>query len=117
MTVTITPDNANDKTVIWRSSAQSVATVDENGKVVAKSRGKTTIKAEAKDGSGVSATCSVIVSYPCPEGGVDLGITTKDGYKLYWASCNLGASGFANSPEDFGGYFAWGEVQTKGDYP
>ena len=116
LTVTIIPDNANDKTVNWSSSANSVATVDENGKVVAKSRGKTTIKAEAKDGSGISATCSVIVSYPCPAGGVDLGITTKEGYKLYWASCNLGASGFVSSPEDFGGYFAWGETNVKDNY-
>lgn len=116
LTVSITPDNANDKTVIWSSSAQSVASVDENGKVVAKSRGKTTIKAETKDGSGLFATCNVIVSYPCPEGAVDMGVTTKEGYKLYWAKCNLGETGFVSSPEDFGGYYAWGEVQTKGDY-
>lgn len=35
---------------------------------------------------------------------VDLGLPSR----TFWASCNLGA----NSPEDYGDYFAWGE--TKG---
>lgn len=39
---------------------------------------------------------------------VDLGLTS--GTK--WAECNLGA----NSPEQFGGYYAWGEVEEKDTY-
>lgn len=37
---------------------------------------------------------------------IDLGLSVK------WASCNLGA----NSPEEYGDYYAWGETQTKSDY-
>lgn len=37
---------------------------------------------------------------------VDLGLSVK------WAKCNLGAT----NPEDFGDYFAWGELQPKSDY-
>ena len=37
---------------------------------------------------------------------VDLGLSVK------WATCNVGAE----SPEDFGDYFAWGEIKTKKDY-
>ena len=37
---------------------------------------------------------------------VDLGLS------VMWASCNLGAS----SPEEFGDYFAWGEVESKSYY-
>lgn len=37
---------------------------------------------------------------------VDLGLSVK------WASCNVGAE----SPEDYGGYYAWGEVVEKGNY-
>ena len=37
---------------------------------------------------------------------VDLGLSVK------WATCNVGA----DSPEDYGDYFAWGEVDTKIDY-
>lgn len=37
---------------------------------------------------------------------VDLGLSVK------WATVNLGA----NSPDDYGGYYAWGEVDEKGIY-
>ena len=37
---------------------------------------------------------------------VDLGLSVK------WAICNVGA----NSPEEYGDYFAWGEVKPKGVY-
>lgn len=39
---------------------------------------------------------------------VDLGLPSG----LLWATCNVGA----NSPEEFGDYFAWGEIQTKSNY-
>lgn len=116
LTATISPDSANDKTVTWSTTSTSVATVDANGKVKAVSMGKTTIKAEANDGSGVSATCSIIVSHPCPEGAVDLGLTTKEGYKLYWAKYNLGESGLVSSPDEFGAYYSWGETKPKDSY-
>ena len=37
---------------------------------------------------------------------VDLGLSVK------WATCNVGA----NSPEEYGDYFAWGETEPKEDY-
>ena len=37
---------------------------------------------------------------------VDLGLSVK------WASCNVGAE----SPEDYGGYYAWGETEEKNNY-
>ena len=37
---------------------------------------------------------------------IDLGLSVK------WATCNVGA----NSPEDYGDYFAWGETTTKNTY-
>jgi hypothetical protein len=37
---------------------------------------------------------------------VDLGLSVK------WATCNVGA----NSPEEYGDYFAWGEVEPKDYY-
>ena len=37
---------------------------------------------------------------------VDLGLSVK------WATCNVGAS----SPEDYGNYYAWGEITTKTNY-
>ena len=34
------------------------------------------------------------------------------GLSVMWATCNIGA----NSPEEFGDYFAWGEKETKDEY-
>ena len=39
---------------------------------------------------------------------VDLGLPSG----LKWATCNVGAS----SPEDYGGYYAWGETEEKDNY-
>ena len=39
-------------------------------------------------------------------GYVDLGLSVK------WATCNVGAS----SPEEYGGYYAWGETEEKRNY-
>lgn len=58
---TITPKNATNKKVTWSSSNKNVATVDKNGKVVAKRRGTCTITVSATDGSGVKAFCKVTV--------------------------------------------------------
>lgn len=47
---------------------------------------------------------------PCGQNGhmhaVDLGLSVK------WACCNVGA----DSPEEFGGYYAWGETEEKTFY-
>lgn len=61
---TINPSTAAEKAPKWTSSNEAVATVDDNGKVSAISKGSTTIRAEAKDGSGKYATCSVTVNRP-----------------------------------------------------
>ena len=37
---------------------------------------------------------------------VDLGLSVK------WATCNVGA----NTPEEYGNYYAWGETSTKSNY-
>lgn len=55
---TITPANATNKYVTWKSSKPTVATVDANGKVTAKSIGMADITVTTKDG-GYTATCRV----------------------------------------------------------
>ena len=50
--------------------------------------------------SGIEVTLTAAHEY------VDLGLFVK------WATCNLGAS----KPEDYGGYYAWGETSAKSDY-
>ena len=62
LTATVTPENATNKAVTWKSSDDTIATVDNNGKVTAVKEGTATITATAADGSGVYATCTVTVN-------------------------------------------------------
>ena len=58
LTATVTPGNATDKTVTWRSSNDWVAEVDKNGTVRAVGTGSATIYAQAGD---KTAMCRVTV--------------------------------------------------------
>lgn len=64
LVVTVSPNNATDKSITWSSTNSSVATVS-GGKVTAKSEGATTITATAHNGKSVS--CIVTVNEPVPE--------------------------------------------------
>ena len=101
---TVLPLDALNTGVSWSSSNPDVATVNANGLVTAVAGGTCTITCTAKDGGGVVATCLVTVV----GGGsdtheyVNLGLPSG----TLWATCNIGA----DSPEDYGLYFAWGET-------
>ena len=58
---TVLPENATYKNVTWRSSNESIATVDQNGKVTAKSAGNATVTVITEDG-GYMAICKVTVT-------------------------------------------------------
>lgn len=61
LSATVTPSNADDKTVRWESSNTDVATVDDNGKVTAIAPGTATITVTTTD-QRKTATCSVTVT-------------------------------------------------------
>ncbi|MBO4550910.1 MAG: Ig-like domain-containing protein, partial [Bacteroidaceae bacterium] len=124
---TVLPVDADNPAVRWESSNRSVAevrfdatgtgTFDPSGApvangatVIAMGVGTCTIYCRATDGSGVYAECQVTVT-----GGdtsdheyVDLGLPSG----TLWATCNIGA----NSPEEYGDYFAWGETTAPKEY-
>ena len=87
---TLKPSNATEKGLSWKSSNETVATVDDNGMVTAVASGETTITVTTVEGT-FKATCKVIVnkSTPTIEGvdtiTVDYGTVLKDidlsGYK------------------------------------
>ena len=54
-------EDATDKAILWRSSNEEIATVDEAGLVTAVSVGEATVTALAADGSGTKAVCQVTV--------------------------------------------------------
>ena len=59
---------------------------------------------KADSGGAPKVTKSIINGHEY----VDLGLPSG----LKWATCNVGA----NSPEEYGDYYAWGEVETKSSY-
>ena len=111
LTTTVQPSNATNKEVVWSSSDTNIAMV-KDGLITAISRGTAIITASANDGSGISVSCTVaVIGNNNMENGheyVDLGLPSG----TLWATCNVGAS----SPEDYGGYYAWGETETKDYY-
>ena len=108
-TVDITSGSGSYQAV---SNAESVATVTVDGsKLVIKgvSPGSATITVkdnQTQERAKVEVTVSDSMQ---PEGveAVDLGLPSG----LKWANMNVGAS----SPEDYGDYFAWGEVTPQSD--
>lgn len=61
-----TPENATNKKIRWTSSDESIATVDQNGKVLANLKGECFITAVSEDG-GYEAQCKIIVTEPTIE--------------------------------------------------
>lgn len=63
LAATVAPDNADDKTITWSSDNTAAATVAD-GVVTIVGAGTAIITANANDGSGVKATCTVTVKIP-----------------------------------------------------
>ena len=74
-------------------------------------RNGTTISGGATISFTVTSNATYVAHFISNTGGhayVDLGLPSG----LLWATCNVGA----DTPEDYGYYFAWGETQPKSDY-
>ncbi|MBR0301253.1 MAG: Ig-like domain-containing protein [Bacteroidales bacterium] len=106
LTATLVPSDATAD-ITWESSDETIVTVSK-GELTGVAVGTATVTAKA---GSVKAECAVTILPP--KGAVDMGmeLTREDGttYKLYWAECNLGAE----KPEDYGDYYAWGEVEPS----
>ncbi|ERK30233.1 Ig-like domain-containing protein [Clostridium intestinale] len=91
----VKPDNASIKDISWSSSDESIATVDENGKVIARKAGNVTITAKTKDGSNLTATCEVIVIQPSTDRAI-LAITMTNGQTKEYDLHNSEIDSFTN---------------------
>lgn len=74
----VTPDNATNQQVTWKSSNEKVATVSANGLVTMKAAGTTSIICTSKDNPSVQAFCNVTVLKAVS--GVSLDIDAKEMY-------------------------------------
>lgn len=61
LTATVAPSNASDKSITWKSADESIATVDDSGKVTAVKAGSVDVTATTKDGNK-AAKCAVTVT-------------------------------------------------------
>ena len=62
LTAAAAPEDASNPGVVWGTSDESVAVVDQNGVLHALKAGRTRVKAEAADGYGASAALEVTVT-------------------------------------------------------
>lgn len=114
-TFTQTVTTSVDGTITYYSNNTSVATVNAStGLVKAVSQGNAIISAIIESASNqdvLSASYIINVEKANQMNGheyVDLGLPSG----TLWATCNVGA----NSPEEYGAYFAWGETEPKSTY-
>lgn len=115
LSATVLPKDAANSAVAWESDNEAVSTVNAAGLVTAVAVGTCTITCHATDGSNIYAKCEIVVKDNDNTHGftnghewVDLGLPSG----TLWATCNVGAS----NPDEYGDYFAWGEMEIKDDY-
>ena len=85
LTYTIKPTTTSNTTLKWSTSDSKVAAVDNTGFISAKNAGSCIITAEAQDGSGARATCSITVLRNAEKIVVDvtqLNLNVGDSYQL-----------------------------------
>ena len=68
LAASIAPVTASNKKVTWKSSNTKVASVSSSGVVTGKAGGTAIITCTAKDGSGVTASCTITVTPIYPSG-------------------------------------------------
>ncbi len=93
---TVLPENASDKTLIWQSTDENVATVDSTGLITAVGKGTAIITATSKDNSNVVRSCMVECALK-----VESIVTEKEEYYVVeGGSANIGAYAYPTNAED-----------------
>jgi len=110
LTAIVLPENASNKKVVWSSSDETIATVDQEGNVTAVKSGQADITAKV-DGTDLSATCKVIVTEKEPEpeptpGKAILSISLVDGK----------TKDYDLSMEEVNKFINWYETQGSSTY-
>ena len=118
---TITVSSSGDGTVAINGTSTTAAIIKEGDNVTITATpgsgeeftgwytdgGETLVSTEATYTFVVSANVALIAKFNTGEA-IDLGLPSG----IKWASCNVGAT----APEEYGGYYAWGETEEKSSY-
>lgn len=95
LTATVLPENADDKSLKWESSAPEIASVNQKGLVNALAEGEAVITATSDDG-GKTATCKVkCKTIPVTEielDPTDVELNRGETFQLKWSVLPLGAT-------------------------
>ncbi|MCD8391087.1 MAG: Ig-like domain-containing protein [Firmicutes bacterium] len=107
LTAILTPENADDKAVVWESDNEEVAAVSDNGIVTPLAAGSAVITASATNGT-ISASCDVTVKEPVNAESITLDKTDVSLTK-FGSTVSLHASVY---PEDTDGIITWTSDNT-----
>ena len=77
LTATAMPENATNRNVIWKLVSGDAISLSNTGVIQAKKVGEALVRAEAADGSGITAECKVVVK-PRLVQAISLNATQKD---------------------------------------
>ena len=77
LTTTLSPENATNRNVIWKLVSGNAIALSADGVIQAKKVGEALVRAEAADGSGITAECKVVVK-PRLVQTISLNSTKKD---------------------------------------
>ena len=77
LTATAMPENATNRNVVWKLVSGDAISLSNTGVIQAKKVGEALIRAEATDGSGITAECKVVVK-PRLVQSISLNSTQKD---------------------------------------
>lgn len=114
VTATVGPANASYKTVTWSSADESIATVDETGKIKGVGLGTTTVTATSVNGLKASCKVTVAVRMPTEPETLDLWKSDNAGFRgLYGAASDEGkAAGTGNWLKFENGAATWTANET-----
>lgn len=77
--VVVTPSDAGNQVLEWRSSNEAICTVDKDGKLYPKAKGTCTITGTTKDGSNITASATVRVAAQASSVSIDKTDATLSG--------------------------------------
>lgn len=104
LTASVTPSNADNKTVTWSSADPAIAAVSATGLVTGVSQGTTTITAATADGS-FTVSANITVTLACPAVGYEAELGTNSaGTTIDTNHAGFTGTGFVNTNNAIGAF-------------